>query len=64
MRAVQRRFQDLGATVDINSQARVDLGDEQRFGRSFAQLPSAKAGVDRCLIAATCIGLDVQSGKA
>lgn len=55
-------FHDLGVNVDIKNQARVHLWYHQRFGRDCPQLQSTRDGIDRYLIAGTCIGLDVEAG--
>lgn len=54
-------FQDLDVDIEFKNQARVHLWYGQRFGRSYPQLRSAKNGIDRYLVAGTCIGLDVQT---
>jgi hypothetical protein len=54
-------FQDLDVDIEFKNQARVHLWYGQRFGRSYPQLRSAKDGIDRYLVAGTCIGLDVQT---
>jgi hypothetical protein len=61
--SAQRLFQDLDVNVDIKNQARVHLWYGQRFGRSYPQLQSVKDGIDRYLIAGTCIGLDAETGE-
>nr|WP_311972163.1 nucleotidyltransferase family protein [Pseudomonas baltica] len=52
-------FQDLGVDIEFKNQARVHLWYGQRFGRPYPPLQSAKDGIDRYLVAGTCIGLDV-----
>lgn len=47
----------------MKNQARVHLWYAERFGRPYPQLLSAKDGIDRYLIAGTCIGLDAQTGE-
>ncbi|WP_224794508.1 nucleotidyltransferase family protein [Pseudomonas fluorescens] len=59
----QHLFQDLDVNVEMKNQARVHLWYRQRFGGDYPQLQSAKDGVDRYLIAGTCIGLDVETGE-
>ncbi len=59
--AAQALFHDLNVNVEIKNQARVHLWYSERFGRAYPQLQSARDGVDRYLIAGTCIGLDVQT---
>lgn len=61
--AAQALFHDLDANIEIKNQARVHRWYEQRFGRPYPQLRSAKEGIDRYLIAGTCIGLDVATGE-
>ena len=56
-------FQDLDAKVDIKNQARVHLCYGERFGRAYPRLESAKHGIDRYLVAGTCIGLDPGTGE-
>ena len=56
-------FQDLDAKVDIKNQARVHLWYGERFGRAYPQLESARDGIDRYLVAGTCIGLDPGTGE-
>ena len=59
----QQLFQDLDAKVDIKNQARVHLWYGERFGRAYPQLESARDGIDRYLVAGTCIGLDPGTGE-
>jgi len=61
--SVQRLFQDLEVNIEIKNQARVHLWYSQRFGESYPQLQSAKEGIDRYLIAGTCIGWDVETSE-
>ncbi|MNJ06259.1 hypothetical protein D3C77_03410 [compost metagenome] len=56
-------FQDLGVNIEVRNQARVHLWYGERFGRSYPQLQSARDGVDRYLIAGTCIALDPDTGE-
>ena len=56
-------FEDLGVNVEFKNQARVHLWYEQRFGGNYPRLDSARDGVDRYLVAGTCIGLDVATGE-
>ncbi|KTC52155.1 hypothetical protein AO262_15075 [Pseudomonas fluorescens ABAC62] len=62
IRRAQDLFQDLGVNVEVKNQARVPLWYAQRFGRPYPQLHSARQGVDRYLVAGTCIGLEVATG--
>ncbi|MBV7489977.1 MULTISPECIES: nucleotidyltransferase family protein [Pseudomonas] len=59
----QRLFQDLDVNIEIKNQARVHLWYRQRFGGDYPRLQSAKDGIDRYLIAGTCIGLDIETGE-
>jgi len=60
--SAQRLFRDLEANIEMKNQARVHLWYSQRFGGAYPQLQSARDGVDRYLVAGTCIGLDVETG--
>ena len=63
IRSAEQLFQDLGVNVEVKNQARVHLWYGQRFGRPYPQLHSAKQGVDRYLVAGTCIGLEIETGE-
>jgi hypothetical protein len=63
IQSAQRLFRDLGVNVELKNQARVHLWYSQRFGGAYPQLQSSKDGIDRYLIAGTCIGLDVETGE-
>lgn len=63
IQTAQQLFQDLGVNVEVKNQARVHLWYNERFGRPYPQLQSATDGVDRYLIAGTCIALDAESGE-
>jgi len=56
-------FQDLDVNVDIKNQARVHLWYGERFGRAYPRLESSRDGVDRYLVAGTCIGLVPETGE-
>jgi hypothetical protein len=56
-------FHDLEVDIEIRNQARVHLWYGQRFGKPYPRLRSARDGIDRYLIAGTCIGLDVLTGE-
>lgn len=56
-------FKDLDVVIELKNQARVHLWYGQRFGRPYPQLQSTKDGVDRYLIAGTCIALDAVTGE-
>lgn len=59
--AVQARvdalFADLGVPIEVANQARVHTWYEAYFGRPYARLRSAREGIDRFLIPATCVGI-------
>lgn len=48
---------DLGVTIEASNQARVHLWYESYFGRPYGELRSACEGIDRFLVAATCVGV-------
>lgn len=50
---------DLGVTVEVKNQARVHLWYAQRFGAQYPPLRSTKDGIDRYLVACTCVGINV-----
>ena len=54
---------DLDVKIDVKNQARVHCWYEQRFGASYARLLSTKDGIDRYLVACTCVGIDVSNGE-
>lgn len=59
-RAIRRcaaLFADLGVTVELRNQARVHLWYESRFGHPSPRLLSSRHGIERFLVAGTCIGL-------
>ncbi|WP_460139543.1 nucleotidyltransferase family protein [Pseudomonas sp. S2_E01] len=63
IQTAQALFQDLDVNIELKNQARVHLWYEQRFGTQYPQLLSAKDGIDRYLVAGTCIGLEVATGE-
>jgi len=63
IRAAEVLFQDLGVNVEVKNQARVHLWYGERFGRPYPQLHTAKQGIDRYLVAGTCIGLEIATGE-
>jgi hypothetical protein len=63
IQAAGELFHDLDVSIEIKNQARVHLWYGERFGGAYPQLNSAKEGVDRYLIAGTCIGVDVLTGE-
>jgi len=59
--AVQDRIDgclgDLGVTIEASNQARVHLWYEAYFGQPYEALRSAREGIDRFLVLATCVGV-------
>ena len=53
---------DLGVNVEVRNQARVHLWYQQRFNTACPQLASSRDGIDRYLIACTCVGIEVSTG--
>lgn len=59
-RAIRRcaaLFADLRVTIELRNQARVHLWYERRFGHPCPRLLSSRHGIDRFLVAGTCVGL-------
>lgn len=48
---------DLGVAIEVANQARVHLWYEAHFGHPYPALRSARDGIDRFLMPATCVGL-------
>lgn len=63
IRRARSLFNDLKVNLEVKNQARVHLWYQQRFGASYAPLTSSKDGIDRYLIACTCVGIDVTTGE-
>ena len=62
IRRVRDATADLGAEIEVKNQARVHLWYRQRFGEDYPALRSARDGIDRYLIACTCVGIEAASG--
>ncbi|MFF7708156.1 nucleotidyltransferase family protein [Pseudomonas sp. NPDC007930] len=60
---VREAFADLPVNIDIKNQARVHLWYRERFGGDYPPLHNARQGVDRYLVAGTCVALDVADGS-
>ena len=58
----QAALADLGVKIEVRNQARVHLWYPQRFGAAYPALRSAQDGIDRFLVACTCVGVNVGSG--
>lgn len=52
-----RIFSDLDVRVEVRNQARVHLWFEKKFGVPYPRLTSVQDGIDRFLIAGTCVGI-------
>lgn len=62
IRRVDALTRDLGVKVEVRNQTRVHRWFERRFGASCPPLASAREGIDRFLVACTCVGIEVASG--
>lgn len=63
IRRVQAATADLGVAVEVKNQARVHRWYAERFGAAYPALRSARNGIDRYLVACTCVGIDVADGR-
>jgi hypothetical protein len=54
---VARVLGDLQVPVEAKNQARVHLWYEEHFGYPYPTLANSREGIDRFLIAATCVGI-------
>ncbi|MDT4852739.1 Nucleotidyltransferase [compost metagenome] len=61
IRAVQALTADLRVAVEVKNQARVHLWYRDRFQADYPQLTRTTDGIDRYLIACTCVGIDTRS---
>ncbi|HKJ75447.1 MAG TPA: nucleotidyltransferase family protein [Alphaproteobacteria bacterium] len=50
-------FGELAEVIELKNQARVHLWYADRFGHDYPALTSSRDGIDRFLVAGTCIGL-------
>ncbi len=57
-RKAEALFSDLNITIELCNQARVHQWYESHFGYPYPKLGSAKDGIDRFLIPATCVGIN------
>ncbi|MCG7361160.1 nucleotidyltransferase family protein [Roseomonas sp. ACRSG] len=62
IRRAETLFADLGVTVEVRNQARVHLWYPEHFGEPYPRLASARDGIDRYLIACTCLGVAAEDG--
>jgi hypothetical protein len=63
IRRVRAATADLGVVVEVKNQARVHLWYRERFGTDYPQLRCSTDGIDRYLVACTCVGIEVQTRK-
>lgn len=63
IRLVDDAVADLGIPVEVRNQARVHLWYQQRFGRPYPALASTTEGIDRFLVACTCVGIRCVEGE-
>ena len=64
IQSVLARSADLGVTIEVKNQARVHIWYQQRFGTAYPQLRSSKEGIDRFLVAGTCVGIGASLANA
>lgn len=57
IRRVASLFGGLGVEVQVRNQARVHLWYGSKFGPGYPPLRSSRDGIDRFLIAGTCVGI-------
>jgi hypothetical protein len=62
IRRVHEATADLGIEVEVRNQARVHIWYPQHFKRDYSPLRSAREGIDRFLVACTCVGIESESG--
>jgi uncharacterized protein len=63
IRRVTAALSDQGIRIEVKNQARVHLWYGERFGPGYPHLTSARDGIDRFLIAGTCIGYGVSKNN-
>lgn len=56
-------FGDLAGRIELRNQARVHLWYPERFGHDYPRLASSREGIDRFLVAGTCIGLRLRGSR-
>ena len=62
IRRVAGATADLPVDVEVRNQARVHLWYAERFGSDYPRLLGTRDGINRYLIACTCVGIEVQTG--
>jgi uncharacterized protein len=60
IRRIATHFADLCVEVQVRNQARVHLWYKAKFGPGYPQLASSTDGIDRFLVAGTCIGFQAR----
>ena len=60
---VRRAVADLCVTVEVKNQARVHTWYRDWFGADYPALRSSRDGIDRFLVAGTCLGLRLDDGQ-
>ena len=63
IRRAEALFADLGAAIELKNQARVHLWYPERFGAAYPELRSTRDGIDRYLVACTCVGISAETGE-
>ena len=53
---------DLGVKLELRNQARVHLWYKARFGHDYPRLACSIDGIDRSLVASTCVGICCSQG--
>ncbi len=57
IRCLPNVFGEFAERIELRNQARVHLWYPDRFGHDYPQLASSREGIDRFLVAGTCIGI-------
>jgi uncharacterized protein len=60
-RRVREATADLGIEIEVKNQARVHLWYPEHFKQEYPPLHSAREGIDRFLVACTCVGIEAES---
>jgi hypothetical protein len=63
IRRVAAAVADLGVTVEVKNQARVHLWYRDKFGEPYPRLTRSTEGIDRFLVAGTCVGISASPGR-
>jgi uncharacterized protein len=64
IKRVAAAFADLDAVIEVKNQARVHLWYRQRFGHDLPRLTTSRDGIDRFLVAGTCVGVRCAAGQS